>query len=87
MNFSYALEQLKTAKKVARQNWNGKGMFLYLVQGSVFTVNREPLLGILGKEVPVCYQAHIDMMTSQGSCVPWTASQTDLLAEDWYLVE
>ena len=46
MNFGYALELLKDGKKVARAGWNGRGMFLFLVNGSTFQVNRPPLLGI-----------------------------------------
>ena len=48
MNFGQALEALKEGKRVARTGWNGKGMFLFLVAGSNFVVNREPLLSIMG---------------------------------------
>lgn len=87
MPFGLAVEALKQGCRVAREGWNGKGMFLFLVQGSTFRVNREPLLSILGEGVEVQYHAHIDMKTAQGYVVPWLASQADMLAEDWYLVE
>ncbi len=58
-------------------------MFIFLVNGSTFTVNREPLLSILGEGSQVSYHAHIDMKTAQGYIVPWLASQADMLAEDW----
>lgn len=87
MNFSEALEALKSGKRVARAGWNGKGMFLFLVPGSRFQVNRAPLLGIYPEGTQISYHAHIDMKTAQGDVVPWVASQTDLLAEDWTLVE
>lgn len=83
MNFSEALELLKTGAKIARVGWNGKGMFLYLVNGSTFEVNRPPLLGIYPAGRTITYRPHIDMKTAQGDCVPWVASQTDLLADDW----
>lgn len=83
MNFGEALKQLKLGKRVARSGWNGKGMFLFLVNGSTFTVNREPLLSILGGGTQVQYHAHIDMKTAQGYVVPWLASQVDILSEDW----
>lgn len=86
MNFGQALEALKCGELVARAGWNGKGMFLYLVPGSTFTVNREPLLGIYPEGTEIRYHAHIDMKTAQGDCVPWLASQTDVLAEDWETV-
>lgn len=87
MNFGHAVEMLKAGKKVARHGWNGKGMFLFLVSGSTFTVNRPPLLGIYPEGTQVEYHAHIDMKTAQGYVVPWLASQADVLAEDWQIVE
>lgn len=83
MDFGQALQALKDGQKVARSGWNGKGMFLYLVQGSQFAVNRPPLLGIYPAGTMIDYRSHIDMKTVDGHCVPWVASQTDLLAEDW----
>lgn len=87
MNFSRALEYLKGGDKVARAGWNGKGMFLFLVPGSKFIVNRAPLLGIYPEGTEIEYHAHIDMKTVQGYVVPWVASQTDLLCEDWEIVD
>lgn len=87
MNFGEALAAIKAGKRVARVGWNGKGMFLFLVPGSTFTVNREPLLSIMGEGTQVQYHAHIDMKTAQGYVVPWLASQADLLSEDWEIVD
>lgn len=87
MSFSGALSWLKAGYLVARQGWNGKGMFLFLVPGSQFKVNRPPLLGIYPEGTEVRYHAHIDMKTAQGDVVPWLASQTDILAEDWIVVQ
>jgi hypothetical protein len=86
MNFSQALEAIKQGHRVCRAGWNGKGMFLFLVPGSVFRVNREPLLSILGEGTEVQYHPHVDMRTAQGTIVPWLCSQTDLLADDWKVV-
>lgn len=86
MEFETALSALKQGKRVARSGWNGKGMFLYLVNGSTFKVNRPPLLGIYPEGTEIKYLPHIDMKTADGSCVPWLASQTDLLAEDWVIL-
>lgn len=82
MNFSEALQAVKEGKKVERMGWHGKGMFIFLVPGSTFTVNRAPLLGIYPAGTQVNYHAHIDMRVD-GQVVPWLASQTDLLAADW----
>lgn len=83
MDFGDALRALKAGKRVAREGWNGKGMFLFLVNGSTFTVNREPLLSIMGEGTQVQYHAHVDMKTAQGYVVPWLCSQADMLAADW----
>lgn len=83
MNFSKALELVKEGKRVQREGWNGKGMFIFLVNGSNFIVNREPLLSILGEGFQVTYRPHIDMKDAEGKIVPWLASQTDIMADDW----
>lgn len=87
MNFSDTLNEIKAGKRVARSGWNGKDMFLFLVPGSRFTVNRAPLLGIYPEGTVIEYHAHIDMKTAQGYVVPWLASQADLLAEDWVALD
>lgn len=86
MNFSKALEYLKLGHKVCRKGWNGKGMFIFLVPGSVFSVNRPPLLGIYSIGTEVQYHAHIDMKTADDMIVPWLCSQTDMLADDWEIL-
>lgn len=86
LSFSEALAAVKIGHRLQRAGWNGKGMFVFLVAGSVFKVNREPLLSILGEGTEVQYHGHIDMRTADGTIVPWLASQTDLLAEDWQIV-
>lgn len=83
MTFGDAIAALKAGKKVTRSGWNGKGMFLFLVPGSTFVVNRPPLLGIYPEGTEINYCPHIDMRTADGKIVPWLASQTDMLAEDW----
>lgn len=87
MTFSEALERIKAGGQMARSGWNGKGMFVFLVPGSVFNVNRPPLLGIYPEGTEINYRAHIDMRTADGQVVPWVASQSDLLADDWTEVE
>lgn len=87
MTFSDALFHLKQNQKVCRHGWNGKGMFIFLVPGSTFKVNRAPLLGIYPEGTEISYQPHIDMKTAGNTIVPWLASQSDLLADDWEIVE
>lgn len=83
MNFSDALHHIKEGTRVSRTGWNGKNMFIFLVHGSVFKVNRMPLLGIYPEGTEIKYHGHIDMKTADGMIVPWLCSQTDMLADDW----
>jgi hypothetical protein len=95
MNFGEAIQAMKNVKKVARSGWNGKGMFIYLVEGS--DVYPADLRGAAQKHVGYAKQsisdkvkinAHIDMKAADGSIVVgWLANQTDMLAEDWEEVE
>jgi len=87
MGFDDALTLIKTGGRMRRSGWNGKGMFIFLVLGSEFTVSMPPLLGIYPEGTKIKYHAHIDMKTADGQVVPWLASQTDVLAEDWELMQ
>lgn len=86
MNFSEALEEIKAGKRLQREGWNGKGMFVFLVPGSKFRVNREPLLSILGEGTEVTYRPHIDLRAADGTVGVWQPSMADLLATDWGVV-
>ena len=81
MNFGLALEALKHGKPVERTGWNGRGMFLYLVPESEYPAQTDIAKITFGETVP--YGAYIAMKTAQGNVVPWLASQTDVLADDW----
>jgi hypothetical protein len=71
-DFREALRRLKKGDRVARQGWNGKGMYIYL-----YTFQHDD---------PV-FEPCIVMHTAQGREQPgWLASQADLLALDWTLV-
>ena len=79
MDFGEALAALRAGKKVARRGWNGKGMWLSLVEN--YQVGYDPQ--ILGRRL----LPWIGMKTADGAFVPWLASQTDLLGVDWGVVE
>lgn len=83
LTFSDTLLLLKRGYKMARNGWNGKGLFVFLVPGSTFKVNRAPLLGIYEEGTEINYHAHIDIKSANGEIVPWHPSQTDILANDW----
>lgn len=78
-----------------RTGWNGKGMFLYMTKGSICRLDKlkQETANYLRNfyvdkgmdEVEIC--PHIDMKTADNKLViGWLASQTDMLAEDWYIV-
>ena len=80
MNFGQAIEAMKAGKKVARAGWNGKGMWLRLVKNT-WAINFEDD-GCQFENFP-----YIVMKTVDEKIVPWLASQTDMLAEDWTVIE
>lgn len=83
----WAVAQLHAGARVCRAGWNGKGMYLILVPGSVFQVNRKPLIDIMPAGTEVNYRPHVDIRSADGAFVPWNCSQSDLLATDWELAE
>ncbi len=87
MNIGEAVQQMEAGNRVAREGWNGKNMFLFLVPGSQFQVSRPPLLGIYPEGTTINYHPHVDMRTADGTIVPWLCSQSDLLAKDWVVVD
>lgn len=83
LTFGMALEALKAGERVARAGWNGKGLKLALVgkdgayEHSLSEVSTLPYIVILYPQ---------DAINTPGAVVPWLASQTDMLAEDWTIV-
>jgi len=75
MNFGQALEALKRGERVSREGWNGKGMWLLLQRPDAHSKMTHPYIYIEYPEGHVAYP--------KGSRIPWFASQTDLMAEDW----
>lgn len=83
MNFGQAIEALKQGKRVARAGWNGKGMYLLYVPPEKWGIISE-----IGLDIPKeNLSPWIGMKTADGKFVPWLASQTDMLAEDWNTVD
>lgn len=86
MTFGDAIEALKKGAKLARRGWNGKGMFLYYVPANAYPPSTKVAKEAFGGE-NVPYGAYIAMKTVQGNVIPWLASHTDMLSEDWYIVD
>ncbi len=92
MNFGEAIAALKEGKKVAREGWNGKGMYLWLMPAAKVKAEwcKDPHLKELaeanGGEIEAV--GAIRMLTADKKILTgWLASQTDILSEDWVIVE
>ena len=70
MKFETALLRLKNGKKLTRKNWNGKNMYIQLQRPDQDSKMTQP---------------YIYMKTVDDDLVPWTASQTDMLSDDWQI--
>ena len=77
MNFGDALVILKRGGKVARDGWNGVGLWLELQVPDTHSKMTLPYIYINYPQ---------GAKTTPGARVPWLASQTDMLAEDWSVV-
>lgn len=86
LDFGDAIKAMKDGKKVARKNWNGKGMFLYYVPAGSYAPYTKIAETLVGEDGKVQYAPYIAMKTAQGYVVPWLASQTDILATDWEVI-
>lgn len=79
MDFSEALKVLKNFNGVQRTGWNGKGMWIELVPATGWA-------RLFGNTTDFENAPFIVMKTADDKYVPWLASQTDILAEDWTIV-
>ena len=77
MDFGEALHLLKEGKKLAREGWNGKGMFIVFVPSKVINLN----------EYLVRFNQHFVIKNVDGSVSTWVPSVNDCLAEDWYVAD
>lgn len=93
--FGVAIEALKQGKRVAREGWNGKGMFLFLLpagDGIPTKVIHDPALRqVIESEIGgETFDAlgSVRMFTADKKILTgWLASQTDMLSEDWIILE
>ena len=85
MNFGLAIEAVKMGKKIARAGWNGKNQYVELGHDFSYTAPGD---------IPVRPVQHLDIdsqalvfVGTRGRQVGWLASQADMLADDWMIVE
>ena len=81
MNFGDAIQELKAGSKIARKGWNGKGIFIELQLPDENSKMTSPYVYIDTTGLQT------DNRAAPKSRVPWFASQTDMLANDWVNIE
>jgi len=81
MDFGLAIKFLKGGKRVYRRGWNGKGIYLELQEPDEHSKMTLPYIYI------VTTKLESDNPASPRGLVPWLASQTDMLSEDWEVYE
>jgi hypothetical protein len=86
LSFGTALKAVEAGKSISREGWNGKGMYLlYVPEGGYFiTKLNNPSHKDVGN---ISNGAFIGMKTADNKIVPWLASQTDILAKDWCILD
>lgn len=87
MDIGQAIRATKEGKQVSRRQWRNPVMRVFFVPSSTFNTNRPPLLGIYPPNTTINYNAHLDIILSEGNVMTWTPTQGDLVADDWYVVD
>ncbi len=88
-DFGTALSALRAGARVTRQGWNGKGQYVALQpgypEGVPANAQTAKVTG-LAPGAKVVIRPYLVFKPVDDSLVPWVASQSDLLADDWYTV-
>lgn len=87
MTFGEVLEALKAGARAARVGWNGKGMFVYLVPPASYPVQTGAAKAHFGEGSLVPYRAYLALKTVDQDVATWAPSCSDVLAEDWELID
>ena len=90
MSFGLAIEAMKKGHRVARKGWNGKNMSVAYQKGYPDGIpcnkNTAEAWGMKEGELFKC-RPYLQMRCADGTFQMWLASQSDILADDWYIVE
>ena len=90
MTFGEAIEKCKNGAKIQREGWNGKGMFVVYQKGYPDGIpcnkNTAAAFGMKEGELFKC-RPYLQMRCADGTHQMWVASQSDILEEDWRVVE
>jgi hypothetical protein len=90
MQFEDALKLIKEGKRVTNTNWNGKGMYVFMMAGYPFGVYANKTLST-GAGIPegseVIIAPYLMMYNAQGQFVPWLISNMDVFSEGWEILK
>tara|TARA_R110000824_G_scaffold395615_1_gene596432 strand:- start:717 stop:980 length:264 start_codon:yes stop_codon:yes gene_type:complete len=86
MNFGEAIREAKTGGKVAREGWNGSGMFAYIVPAARYKPQTTVAAELVGEDGLIPYREYWALKTAQGDIAMWAPSGSDSLAEDWMVI-
>ena len=95
MRLGQAIAYARAGKRIARLGWNGKNMYVYMTEGRTIPLDKwtakmpsQELTEVEKERGYVIVKPHLDMMNAQGErIIGWSASQTDMLADDWYVIK
>lgn len=95
LNFGQALEALKAGKLVARNGWNGKGMFIVKQIPAVIGLDIIPKMQslpqsakeeLINRDMPISYENQMLIVNASGRADSWVPSSSDCFAEDWIVL-
>jgi len=87
LTFGLALEALKAGQKLARSGWNGAGQFVYIVPANAYPAQTGAAKAYFGDGALVPYGAYLALKNAQDTVNTWAPSISDVLAEDWQVVD
>lgn len=84
MDFGKAIQELKNGKRVQREGWNGKNQYIELATNICYMNNKAEIINAEHESIG---NNAIAFVGTSGVQLGWLASQADMLAEDWKIVE
>lgn len=86
MNFGDALTALKQGSRLAREGWNGRGLFVYLVPPASYAVQTGAAKEYFGEGSTIPYNAYFAIKNVNDTVSTWVPSVNDCLADDWHVI-
>lgn len=85
VSFGLAVEAMKKGFKVFRSGWNGRDMWVSLVTTGSYRADTNTIFPNYDKACEFELSPWIGIKTADHEYVPWLASQTEILADDWVI--